>query len=86
MEKFQQPEIRDEEINAKYFVGKEIEMFCAGTEDQVAFWFRDGTKVAIHIEVNSDNIPNLQVCSVCIPETMEFHHDCPAHRCTWRQQ
>lgn len=47
------------------FLGKTIKKMDASSCNQVEFLFTDGTKVALHIEVDQFSLPFVLACSHC---------------------
>jgi hypothetical protein len=48
------------------FIGKTIEKMDARACNNIEFLFTDGTKVALHIDVNGFGLPVITACTHCV--------------------
>jgi hypothetical protein len=48
------------------FIGKTIEKIDAESCNNIEFLFTDGTKVALHIEVDMRGLPEVAACTHCV--------------------
>lgn len=48
------------------FIGKTISKMDASCANNIEFLFTDGSKVALHIEVDNMGLPDITACTHCV--------------------